>query len=212
MTDNFATSLSLALKNDDDDQILKLLSSAYKQSMGPEYSIGYALTQMMPPFGDFDIATDVLKSVLKNENETEKVAAIFCGYIYVTLQPFDDDFVVVLQKYKDCAIANYILALYFDYEQDIEKSMVYINHSLSLSRFPNNMLFKLSLYSSDLSDGEREELTTKIPLMVINKCYEQSPKVADIISLQDAYMKELIMGIYMTSINWAYIKNKYKYI
>jgi hypothetical protein len=204
MISDLELALSSALKKEDDQQLLELLSSAYKQKLSTTHCIAYALTEMMPPFEDYDVATKVLKDLFGTE--AEKIAAILCGYIYVNLQPFDESFVEVLKKYSACPISNYILALYLDYERNIEEARKYIDISLALSHFPKNVLFKLLLYSSDLNDEQREQLKEEISGLVINKRYEQSLAPEGVVDLVDAYMKELVLGSYMTSINWENIK------
>lgn len=207
MISNLELALSVALEKEDDQQLLELLSSIHDQKLSTTHSIAYALTEMMPPFENYDVATQVLKTLFGME--AEKTSAIFCGYIYVNLQPFDDSFVEILKKYSTCSISHYILALYFDYEGKIEEARKYLDTSLALFHFPQNILFKLARYSSELNNEQDQQLKGEISDLVIDKCYEQSPAPKRVIDLVNAYMKELVLDSYMTSINWENIKKKY---
>jgi hypothetical protein len=105
--------ISAALVTADDQKLLELLLKAYEQKHEPIYGVAYGLTQMMPPFEDYDATIEVFTALFGSTEE--KLAAIFSGYTYVNLQPFDQGFVSVLEKYSQWPIANYILALYHDH-------------------------------------------------------------------------------------------------
>lgn len=207
MTFDLDVAISSALKEEDDQKLLELLSHSHRLKLSDMYSVAYSLVEMMPPFESYDVATDVLRG--RFGTDAEKIAAIFCGYIYVNLQPFDDSFATVLTKYSDCSIANYILALYFDYKGDVDEAKKYIDSSLALLHFPNNILFKILLYSNDMNDEEKDLLKREVFSLVTDKCYEFSSAPTDVDSLVDSYVKELVLGSYMTSINWDITKEKY---
>ncbi|MCE0494155.1 hypothetical protein [Vibrio salinus] len=207
MTFDLDIAISFALKEDDDQQLLELLSRSHRLKLSVVHSMAYALMEMMPPFENYDLATDVLKGWFGTNSE--KIAAIFCGYIYVNLQPFDDSFVNILDKYSDCSVANYILALYFDYEGDVDQAKKHIDSSIALRHFPNNLLFKLSLYSNKLNDEKRDLFKREVFRLVTDKQYELSSAPIDVDSLVDSYMSELVLGTYMTSVNWGITKEKY---
>ena len=93
-------------------------------------------------------------------------------------------------------------------EGDHDKGRKHIDKSLDLSHFFHNVAFKVTLYSSDLSDENRVLLKKKLSGLVLNKQYELLSVASDVDSMIDSYVKELILGSYMTSINWCSIAKK----
>ena len=205
MISDMGSAIEIALLRENNKKLLELLSVAHENRLSETHSIAYALTAMMPPFEDYEQAVEVLTSLFGSKEE--KVAAIFLGYLYVNLQPFDDSFVRVLKKYTSCSISNYILALYFDYEDDIEEALKYIHMSIYLSHFTKNIMLRLSLPSKGL---QLEGLKAEISNLVQDKNYEKSPPPKSAVDFVDNYMKELVLGTYMTSINWDILMRKYK--
>ncbi len=206
MTNDLDKKISKALSDENDELLKELLSTAHYKKKGTIYSIAYALVELMPPFENVDIAETIFAGQFDFENE--KNAAIFSGYIYIYLQPTTPNFVEVLDKYSLCPLSNYILALYFDYQGDTEKACMYIDKSLSLSHFTKNVLFKLQMYSANLSKKEQQKLREEIPKLIVNKHHELSPPPSNVPSLINDYLNELILGSHITSTCWDLIRTR----
>ena len=193
---------------DGDDLAIRQSLKIAHLKQGGIYSIAYALTVMMPPFEDYDDAIEVLSQTFGTA--VEKTAAIFAGYIYVTLQPIDESFTSILRKYKHCAFANYILAMYYDYENDTSQAELYINKSISLATFTKNIVFKLTFYSTDLTPEQQASLKKQLKNLVQIKNFELSGLAKTTEQLIKDYLDELIIGSKMTSPNWLHLKAKFK--
>ena len=206
MTTNLDSALACALINHNDIEVSELLKKAH-EGLGGVYSLAYALIEMMPPFENYDTATDVLVQLYGGADE--RIAAIFAGYIFVNLQPFDNGFESILINYKDCPVANYILSLYFDYENDVARAKAYIDKSTKQSLFAKNTILKLSFYSSDITNEEKIKLRMKLAELVTIKNFEKFEGATDKNEIVSDYFDELIIGSKMTSANWENIANKF---
>ncbi|NQZ05637.1 MAG: hypothetical protein HRT35_00610 [Algicola sp.] len=208
MKNDIDTEIAKAFKTENDQALQELLLQAHNSNLNPIYSIAYGLTEMMPPFEDYQLAADAFCSLYGTKDE--KIAAIFNAYIYVNLQPINDAFIAVLQAYEGCEIANYMLAQYYEYIGNCNRAREYLDKSLSQRQFPSNILLKLSFYSNGLNETEIANLKQALVDLVVDKQFELSSEPAGAPQLVDAHLKELVLSFYMTSINWEMTAQKHQ--
>jgi len=199
ISDSLIERLNEAVTQKDDNSLVETLEQIYSLNLDSKYSLVLGVVSMMPPFADYHRALEVFSSLF--DKGFRKEASIWAGYLYSHVYPLDNSFAEILTSYPRCSISNYVLAVYFSFERNVEKAKEHIELSIENGLFPNNILFKLS-HSPNLNNVEREKLTLYLKGLISDKHLEDSSNPRNIEELYSDYWDELILGKLMTSVVW----------
>ncbi len=189
-----------ALKIENDFDLLDLLAQAKAEAGHSIFAIAYALCAMQPPHNNPSKAGSELVAIFGKP--AELTAAIICAFIDTKLEPIQQEYLKILQKYPENATANYMLSLHYDNEREIKKHKFHLNRSLRIKKFPASIIAYFDDNKSNLSAMEKKKLGLELLRLVYDKHHENSANPKYLRKYVKITLYELIHGFYMTSQNW----------
>lgn len=206
MDPNWRMEADQAIRQQHGDGLLAILERAYEKSqLGPKEILLYGIVLMMPPYVDYESAEDVLIRSLQSSERRH--AAIWHAYMYTTLSPTNSLFVATIEADPKCEVSAYMMARYHNIEGNYEGSLKWVRRSCDIAMFPHNLVFHL-IHDPTLDPLARSRIVSQIEHRVLTKEAENGPPPKDVDALYRDYWEELILGVRMTSENWARISNR----
>lgn len=200
-----------------DRRVFELLKGAHEDNLGPEYSLAYALQAMDGSEEDYEVAHEVFMTLYDRKYDgtnEQRLAAILEAYMYTVLVPHYPEFVYILSQYPDCSVCNYMLYKYYAWEDKLMIGREYLQKSLWLNHFPNNVLASLDILSEDEAMCTRQTLVFELPDLVTNKdsypeAYEAELEKLTVHSVVRLYTDELVTGFSMQKERWEKLSKLY---
>lgn len=175
-----------------------------QQQLSEHYTLVLGVSLMLPPVADMCAALEVFSRLLTGKRHCE--AAVWCMYVY-HFCPTNTTFVEHLEACSTSAEAEYMRAEYAVRNANLDEFVDWIDRSLALRWFPNNIRQKVRL-DGTLTKQERQKWVGFWQSRVIDRKaeYRLDPHTSD--ELLQQCWEEYILGTHMSSVVWESLSSK----